>query len=565
MNTPPPGRRFPAVNRASSFLLLVLALAFDGGQVLADRATLDDTRTQIALPMDSPPVIDGVIDPAEWARAGGAAGNYWRVISDPTLWDGIRGGVLGEDSVDPPFSDEDLSFDVYAGYDANNLYIAVRVRDDILVDDDAAAGSANGMTWLDDSVEVFIDGDNSNFASRDTTGTNAEVVGTGGQFVITVNNAYRQAEAGNPGYGASSAWYARTSLTDSGYEAEFRISLATLGSPQPGDIIGFTVAVNDDDALGGKRQVLWIGQPHVEASYGNLLLGGRSYTAPKAATPTIDGVVNAGEYGTAAEIVIDRHSAIFDIASGDDDRDPSDVSYRAWVVHDAEAIYVAVDVIDDVISVDSAAAGSEDSTVWEDDSVEIFFDANNSRDIGGGTAPHEGQYVFTANRARRDAEANNPTFGAGADWFAATSLTAAGYSVEFRIRKSALLNPADDTSIGFHIAVNDDDGNGRKSQLGWSGRGHSEFTYGTLHLAGGVDAGGPFSINEISLDGATLRLSIQTPNPAAPHTIQRTATFAPPDWTTVPGVTFSTGDPGTIIATFPKPGDPFEFYRALRP
>ena len=32
--------------------------------------------------------------------------------------------------------------------------------------------------------------------------------------------------------------------------------------------------------------------------------------------------------------------------------------------------------------------------------------------------------------------------------------------------------------------MNDDDGAGRKSQPGWSGRAHSEFTYGTITLGG---------------------------------------------------------------------------------
>ena len=55
------------------------------------------------------------------------------------------------------------------------------------------------------------------------------------------------AVAGNPGYGETAAWFAVTTVTATGYDAEFRISLAILGNPKPGDIIGFNVAVNDDD------------------------------------------------------------------------------------------------------------------------------------------------------------------------------------------------------------------------------------------------------------------------------------------------------------------------------
>src|SRR5687768_12781340 len=85
--------------RRSQFIAwLVTILCFLSIGVLsvhADRATLDPTRTQTALPLDAPPIIDGVIDAAEWGRAGGFQGNYWSVLPDANALDGIRGGVLG--------------------------------------------------------------------------------------------------------------------------------------------------------------------------------------------------------------------------------------------------------------------------------------------------------------------------------------------------------------------------------------------------------------------------------------------------------------------------------------
>jgi hypothetical protein len=57
-------------------------------------------------------------------------------------------------------------------------------------------------------------------------------------------------------------------LDYTGYDVEFRISLAALGNPKPGDIIGFTVVVNDDDDGGpSERQIIWVGTAHVEAIY----------------------------------------------------------------------------------------------------------------------------------------------------------------------------------------------------------------------------------------------------------------------------------------------------------
>ena len=48
---------------------------------------LDDTKTQMALPLPAAPVIDGVLNAGEWAYAGGASQNYWRVIFDANLED----------------------------------------------------------------------------------------------------------------------------------------------------------------------------------------------------------------------------------------------------------------------------------------------------------------------------------------------------------------------------------------------------------------------------------------------------------------------------------------------
>ncbi len=42
--------------------------------------------------------------------------------------------------------------------------------------------------------------------------------------------------------------------------------------------------------------------------------------------------------------------------------------------------------------------------------------------------------------------------------------------------------------MGFNVALNDDDGDNRKLQLNWSGRPHSEFTYGFLTLGPGLAA-----------------------------------------------------------------------------
>jgi len=468
-------------------LLFVAVLLLVGGVAFADRATYDPTKTRVALPLPSAPTIDGTIDFANesWGYASGSSGtkvSNWRVTVNEASADRVRGGDVT--SGDAPVDSNDLSFMIWVGYDSSNLYIGVNVTDSDIQTNNAAAGSANGSTWTDDSVEVFVDGDNSNFPTSDTTGTNPEVVKTGGQFVITANNAYREAEAGNPGYGDKKAWYALTALTDTGYDAEFRISLSAIGNPKPGDIIGFTVGVNDSDSGNVSRQLIWTGKTHTEATYGNLLLGPRKYTAPKAAkAPTIDGKISAGEYAGAQEIVITQNTGIYDTESGDDTWPAGDQGFSAWVTHDNDAIYVAINATDDIVSTDTAEAGSEDGSTWEDDAVEIFFDVDFDKNLGtfNSAVPYEGQYVITPNGAHRDNEAGNPTFDQ--DWFAASSLVAKGYQAEFKILKATLQSPKDGSVMGFEIAQDDDDGSGRKAQLQWMGRAHYEASYGELTLS----------------------------------------------------------------------------------
>lgn len=540
-------------------LLLAATLQAQDG-----RKTFDDTKTRHALPLDVPPVIDGVIDPGEWDRA---SSSDWRVTYDANLTDEIRGGNFGDVS-GPVAGATDLGFQIYAGYDSTNLYIRVRVTDDVISSDGVEAESGNGTFWVDDAVEVFIDGDNSN---NDTRNTDIYVDGTmmstnSFQFPITANNAYFDwATFVNPantaGYGVDKAWYAKTSpfADGTGYDAEFRISLAAIGNPKPGDIIGFNVAVDDDDDGGGiERQVHWSGTPHVESQWGNLLLGGLSYDAPKTTAPTINGTIAPGEYAGAKEIKINPYTAMYDIGSGDDVFALGDHGFSAWAVHDADAIYVAVDVTDDKIVHDTALL-PDALVTWEDDSVEIFFDADHDREAGNSAALGEGQYVFTSNGTPRSDPLGGQfhVFGTNDDWFAATSKDAGGYQVEFKVKKSALRNPPDGATLGFHIAVNDDDGDsaltaccggvgtGRKAQLGWNGRAHNELTYGTLTLAGGSGPPGP-----------TLSIA-RTP---AGVTVTYTGTLQSADQVTGP-YTNVAGATSPLAVT---PSGSMKFYRSVR-
>jgi hypothetical protein len=452
---------------------------------LADRAQLDSTKTQFATLLPTAPVIDGVINTEEWQNANGATGN-WKITFDANQTNCVRGGVLvfGPDLVD----NSDFSYQIYSGYDAENLYIAVRVTDNALLDDSTTAESINGKVEEDDSVELYIDPLNDNAAIY-TAGS------IGGRYAIAINNAC--AGSDTSAYGLSKAWYARAAWNDTGtgYDAEFRISLKSLSDPKLGDAIGFTVVVNDDKDGSGiektiDRQVAWIGTPNKPLTYGNLVLGHKAYSAPLVAKlPVIDGKINANEYAPAINISINPGTGQAQTSAGIDTWPTGTFEATAWVAHDTTAVYVAVDVIDSNVVADTAEAGSEDGTTWEDDSVEIFFDADHDKTTAWGpSVDFEGQYVLTANGAHRDAEARNPSFGEDGDWYGATTRTAKGYQIEFKVKKTALLNPTNGIVMGFNIALNNDDGAGRIAQLSWNGDPHYEYTYGDLTLAPAVPA-----------------------------------------------------------------------------
>jgi hypothetical protein len=119
--------------------------------------------------------------------------------------------------------------------------------------------------------------------------------------------------------------------------------------------------------------------------------------------------------------------------------------------------------------------------------------------------------------------------------------------------------------LGFHIALNDDDGTlpAPKTQLGWSGRAHEEYTYGhlTLSASSGPPPGGNLTVNSIKVSGNNLELSITTPNASGTHAVQQTGDIAKPQWSDVAGFTFSSPQGDKIVATFPKPSNSPTFYR----
>ncbi len=470
---------------------------------------LAQDRTEIInylkhVPGVEPPVIDGVIDDAAWnyssqGRATTGAGS-WRVLIHPDypIDSPVQLGAI--DTGNRPDNDADASFRVWAVYDDEYLYIAVSTLDDIFVNH-LPYGNVNGETWNEDSVEVFIDGNHNRVSGN--VNSHPEEYATGGQFVITSMGAIRHTEAGNPTFGNTpeADWFAEAAdnATGTGANYEFRIKLSKIGNPTHGSVIGFNVAMNDADnpnSTTADYQIRWTGRAHEENTYGNLEFGRRTIIAPLITTPpTIDGKITEPVWATGGKG--QGGPAVGPVEGTTKPKDDADLSFDLYVLHDTQYLYVAVDVKDSEVIADTepGQTGEEDGYTWYDDSVEVFIDGDHSHTVGNNTGfGLGGQLVITANNSYRDANAASAGevfYGEDMDWYALTSLTSGGYSAEFKIKKGSVFTPADITTIGFDIAVNEDDSDPVTEkdtgfQIKWNGAAHVESTYGDLILGGPV-------------------------------------------------------------------------------
>jgi hypothetical protein len=194
------------------------------------------------------PVIDAKVDDI-WAKA---SAQYIKATNDGTA----------------PTGPADCSGQFRVLYDTANLYVLVDVNDEALVQDsDPAQG------WLDDRVEIFIDGDNSKNAAQD--GKNDE------QYCFRWNHG--QVEVPVEWYRSPASLagvqYAVVT-TGSGYRIEAKLPWMTMigGPAQAGRLIGIDVMVDDDDDGGDvDSQIAWLatgGDPHHPNLWGTALLAG---------------------------------------------------------------------------------------------------------------------------------------------------------------------------------------------------------------------------------------------------------------------------------------------------
>jgi len=213
---------------------------------------------------------------------------------------------------------------------------------------------------------------------------------------------------------------------------------------------------------------------------------------PEGPSPVIDGIIDDA-WSIASIQYITRH--ISDSAPSSD----ADCSGSWRMLWDGDYLYVLVDVNDEALYNDTAFANS-----WQDDSVEVYFDGNNSK--GGSTDQDDYQYCF---RWGPEVEPtpreyfHSPGSLEGVKYAVIT--TDDGYLFEIGLPWSTLIGgpPAGGQLIGVDVFINDDDngGDSRETQLSWhatEGTGwNTPSMWGTAWIIPGRKASGPKPANGV--------------------------------------------------------------------
>ncbi|MEW6238485.1 MAG: sugar-binding protein [Candidatus Omnitrophota bacterium] len=189
---------------------------------------------------------------------------------------------------------------------------------------------------------------------------------------------------------------------------------------------------------------------------------------------TLDGNISAGEYEGAYLFKFDRANAVAPgvLISGPS-YTPEQSSLTIRVFHDADNIYVAMDMVDPLVDYTSSA------NVWECDGVELYLDGDYSKsnpkdaNMFGFQATVIGNGVRTAgNDPPTPVELPGGGYASddGQYWnFGAKGKADnSGFIVEYKVDKNMVLDPLTIKIVGFDIGVNDASNTGvRTGKWAW--------------------------------------------------------------------------------------------------
>lgn len=397
---------------------------------------------------------------------------------EPAAIDGVREGfytsaqqTLTKPLIGTRVDPADLSASWRAIWDATNLYLTVEVTDDNKQND-----SDNSLE--DDGVSILLDALNDKSSTLDADDLHLLIgYGNGG----TVEDA----RTGSP-----TDFSGAIADTPTGYTVEVAIPWSALGgSATDARVLGIEVIVNDDDDGGAtlEEQLAWqsieVGAVSDPSLFGEATL---ATVAPlpiigKTANPiTVDGSLDDQWGGVTVYDLDIRVKGESKIAGSTD----LAADWRSqW---DATNLYFFISVTDDVLV--------DNSDDWyDDDGIEIYIDADNSKNFTYG----DRQYQLTVEYGGEDAiEDRKGNLGAGA--VSSLTETATGYTVEVAIPWTALgVTPTPGLFLGLDVhAIDDDDEDGPvDSKLTWYAEIDNSYQnpalFGTAYLQPDTDVDPP--------------------------------------------------------------------------
>jgi hypothetical protein len=401
---------------------------------------------------------DGTSRPA-WAAVPPFVAQRW-----------VRGSPAGVD---------DLQLRWQAAWDTQYLYLRASVSDVL------SSARDSPLLWDDDSLEIYLDADHSRGATYDGKNDFQYVLRAGVGTVVFGASSLRRAE------GVQLTTVPGATAND--YVMEIRIPWTTLGTaPAAGSQIGMDVHLNDDDdggARDGKLATFAVSDDSWTrpSAFGSLRLGAPPAPltdfAHAATPPRIDGVLESAEWGDAALYEVQKTL----LGAASSARDLSAIWSASW---DEAALYVSAIVKDERIVGDSSAS-------WQDDSVELYLDADNSR--GERYDGHDdAQYIFRVSDRALQVGARSILNTAGIRFAFASQ--AQGYTFEAAIPWATLARvPAADARFGIDVHVNDDDDGGdRDGKISTFAARDDAWTrpasLGEAHLRGGPSLPPPVAL-----------------------------------------------------------------------
>jgi hypothetical protein len=218
---------------------------------LADYVSAAQNGVEIPSVGYPKPILDGVMD------------GVWLLSTEQ-----IMTLFTGEE----PTSPEDCSASWWALWDMEYLYVLVDVTDEALIQD-----SDPSQGWLDDRVEIFIDGDNSKDDAPDGKNDYQYNFRWNHGKVETPVEWYFRATPHPSGSSLEGVEYG-VATTDSGYLVEAKMPWSTMTGEAPYEeqLIGINVMIDDDDDGGAEdTQFQWFTEtttPHVPSLWGTAVL-----------------------------------------------------------------------------------------------------------------------------------------------------------------------------------------------------------------------------------------------------------------------------------------------------